>query len=171
MTFKNPFSTPKAQPGSGKVHLSFLPPSTQSLTTFSYQYPLKLISPDSHTITTTNSQTTHPITTIFLLTYGGGLLPTDHINLSITLNSSTRLALLTQGSTKIFKSESQAPLPPSAFQAPSTIPASSTSQIITATLHPSSSLCYLPGLSLHATSDLLCRSPRLIISLSPRLGQ
>jgi urease accessory protein len=41
--------------------------------------------------------------TIFLLTYGGGIVAGDTIDLDIRLESGTRLVLLTQGSTKIFK--------------------------------------------------------------------
>lgn len=41
---------------------------------------------------------------LYLLTYGGGLLPGDRIDVSITLRSRTRLVVTTpQGSTKIYK--------------------------------------------------------------------
>ena len=46
----------------------------------------------------------HLVYLIFLLTYGGGLVGGDAISVSITLAPSTRLALVTQGSTKLFKS-------------------------------------------------------------------
>ncbi|KAL9048217.1 MAG: hypothetical protein Q9162_007819 [Coniocarpon cinnabarinum] len=45
-----------------------------------------------------------PVYTVFLLSYGGGLVAGDVIDLTIHLDSNTRLNLLTQGSTKIFKS-------------------------------------------------------------------
>ncbi|KAL9087816.1 MAG: hypothetical protein Q9159_003412 [Coniocarpon cinnabarinum] len=45
-----------------------------------------------------------PVYTVFLLSYGGGLVAGDVINLTIHLDSNIRLNLLTQGSTKVFKS-------------------------------------------------------------------
>lgn len=71
---------------------------------------------------------------LFLLTYGGGLLSTDHIALTLTLSASTRLTLITQGSTKIYKPSS-----------PSSPPSQKTStQNLTCTLHPNSALFYAP---------------------------
>jgi urease accessory protein len=44
---------------------------------------------------------------LYLLTYGGGLLPGDHIEVSIKLDPRTRMVVTTpQGSTKIFKTDS-----------------------------------------------------------------
>lgn len=94
----SPFPPPSAVPGTGQISLTYHPPTTQSLSTLTYQYPLKLISPDPHL-----SPSHHPITTVFLLSYGGGLVGGDTLTLDITLHPRTRLVLLTQGSTKIFK--------------------------------------------------------------------
>lgn len=53
-------------------------------------------------VSTSASQPVH----LYLLTYGGGLLPGDQIDVSITLEPRTRLVVTTpQGSTKIFKTE------------------------------------------------------------------
>lgn len=41
--------------------------------------------------------------TVFILTYGGGLVAGDTVDFSVNLAPTTRLILLTQGSTKIFK--------------------------------------------------------------------
>jgi urease accessory protein len=41
--------------------------------------------------------------TVFILSYGGGIVAGDCIDLSVRLEANTRLVLLTQGSTKIFK--------------------------------------------------------------------
>ncbi|KAF2425742.1 UreD-domain-containing protein [Tothia fuscella] len=97
----SPFAPSSSQPGHGKILLSLLPPSIPILQTCSYQYPLKLIAP--HALTINN----HIIYTVFLLTYGGGLVAGDALNLSIHLDPNTRLVLLTQGSTKIFKTPSR----------------------------------------------------------------
>ena len=91
----SPFSISERLPaGSGNVRLT-----AHGLETVSFQYPLKLISPDRHL----SSDEKH-VTVLFLLTYGGGLVGGDRIKLRIELEDSTHLTLLTQGSTKIFKS-------------------------------------------------------------------
>lgn len=41
---------------------------------------------------------------MFLLSYGGGLVGGDNVNLSIEVNASAKLSIVTQGHTKIFKS-------------------------------------------------------------------
>ena len=121
------------------------------LTAFEYQYPLKLISPDPHSVKANlvysdgdDSQPFNvPITTVFLLTYGGGLLAGDTIDLTVTLDQNTRLALLTQGSTKIFKTDNKASSAPPTFinSHQSTKP---TSQTLNVKLSAHSALCYLP---------------------------
>lgn len=161
---RNPFAKSRAKSGEGEIVLSLLPPGKQVLTKFEYQYPLKLISPDPHKVTlpnddhdarSKNSTRDVPITTVFLLTYGGGLIAGDNINLTATLEPHTRLALLTQGSTKIFKSKSstfattatsttgqtlQLPVA-SPFATSSNQP---TRQTLNVKISPHSSLCYLP---------------------------
>lgn len=153
---RNPFlSTPTQEAGHGEVHLALLPPSTPVLQTLTYQYPLKLISPtpipvtpgqtlavakkDSPDPTHRSEQHGHDdangtpppnlVHTLYILTYGGGIVAGDAISLSVTLAPSTRLILLTQGSTKIFRSPAAA---------------TTSKQDMRATLHPGSALCYLP---------------------------
>ncbi|KAJ9654378.1 hypothetical protein H2198_006540 [Neophaeococcomyces mojaviensis] len=152
---KNPFAKSNAIPGKGDVVLSLLPPDKQVLTTFTYQYPLKLISPDPHIITITQPDQDPKdtkdqdvqtkviqVTTIFLLTYGGGLIAGDSINLTLTINPHTRLALLTQGSTKIFKTAHT----PTTLASTSLVSQQSrpTRQILDVKIMPHSSLVYLP---------------------------
>ncbi|KAJ9501332.1 hypothetical protein H2202_003126 [Exophiala xenobiotica] len=95
---QSPFAPSSSLPGAGEIILCLLPPGRQVLQTFKYQYPLKLIAPKPHS----SSDDKH-VTIAFLLTYGGGLVGGDQINLKIELQDATRLALLTQGSTKLFK--------------------------------------------------------------------
>ena len=70
-----------------------------------YKYPLKIISRapgfvPQHSAVSAPSRPVH----LYLLTYGGGLLPGDHIDVSVTLEPKTRMIMSTpQGSTKIFK--------------------------------------------------------------------
>lgn len=95
----SPFGPSSSKAGQGIIHISVLPPATPTISTLSYTYPLKLIAP-SPTILP-GSQI---VLLIFLLTYGGGLVAGDAIDLTIILSAQTRLALVTQGSTKAFKS-------------------------------------------------------------------
>ncbi|KAF1981258.1 hypothetical protein K402DRAFT_386755 [Aulographum hederae CBS 113979] len=146
----NPFAGSSSKPGFGKIILSVLPPDKPVLETVSYQYPLKLIAPSPIIVSPRhsrssgstledkeagdhsspdNQQRSYLVHTVYLLTYGGGLVAGDAINLTTTLARSTRLILLTQGSTKIFKSPD-----------PSVI----SKQFMNATLLPGSALCYLP---------------------------
>lgn len=64
--------------------------------TITYQYPLKLISP--------SPSVEHKSVLVFLLSYGGGLVGGDSVNLYIAVKSGSKLSLVTQGHTKIFKS-------------------------------------------------------------------
>jgi len=96
---RSPFAASSAIPGTGDIVLSSLPPGKQVLTSLTYQYPLKLIAPDPH-----HASDEKHVTVVFLLTYGGGLVGGDKISLKVELQDSTRLVLLTQGSTKIFRS-------------------------------------------------------------------
>lgn len=110
MPIKSPFESSIAKPGHGEVTLGLLPPSVPTVTTLTYKYPLKLLTrtpgfvPESSAL----SSPSRPVH-LYLLTYGGGLLPGDHIDVSVTLGPRTRMVVSTpQGSTKIFKTETNA---------------------------------------------------------------
>ncbi|KAF1355917.1 UreD-domain-containing protein [Lizonia empirigonia] len=105
MSFTSPFAKSTSKPGHGSIIVDILPPHTPVLRTVAYQYPLKLIAPDplpppNHSTTADAPRLIH---TVFLLTYGGGIVAGDSIDLDVHLDHGTRLLLLTQGSTKIFK--------------------------------------------------------------------
>ena len=117
-----PFSTVSLPPGHGEIHLSMLPLANPTFSTLTYSYPLKLLPSDPHLLRPSSKiqgddtqvlenstrniiPTTVPL--LFLLTYGGGIVAGDTISLSIRLDPSTRLAIATQGSTKIFKAVPQ----------------------------------------------------------------
>ncbi|GAB7347088.1 hypothetical protein MBLNU459_g3219t1 [Dothideomycetes sp. NU459] len=133
----NPFPPTTSNPGNGIVYLALLPPSTPVLRTVTYQYPLKLISPSPITVTpsrnvsksSSSNALTHLVHTLYLLTYGGGIVAGDTISLKITLESWTKLVLLTQGSTKIFKSPGRDLL---------------SRQDTNFNVFPGAALCYLP---------------------------
>ncbi|KAF1973864.1 UreD-domain-containing protein [Bimuria novae-zelandiae CBS 107.79] len=105
MSFISPFAASTVKAGYGSIELAVLPPDTPVLRNVSYQYPLKLVAPDPQPPPKYGTDSGAPplVHTVFLLTYGGGIVAGDAINLSVSLEGRTRLALLTQGSTKIFK--------------------------------------------------------------------
>ncbi len=123
---KSPFAPSASSPGIGKIRVSGLPPRKQILTELTYQYPLKLIAPDPHTST---GDPQHTVTVVFLLTYGGGLVGGDKIQLDVALENDTRLVLVTQGSTKLFKSPTRSVV---------------SAQTLNVTVAEGASLCYLP---------------------------
>lgn len=124
---ENPFAGSSSKAGHGNVRLTLLPPKNPVLEKLSYQYPLKLIAPDALAVEVEGQR--EVVHTVFLLTYGGGLVAGDEIDLHISLAETTKLVLLTQGSTKIFKSEHDHVL---------------TKQRMSVSLGPQSALCYLP---------------------------
>ncbi|KAK6536518.1 hypothetical protein TWF281_000746 [Arthrobotrys megalospora] len=107
--------------GDGLIHVRVLPPSKLTLHQLNYKYPLKLISPAP-------SQWAKSLT-VFVLSYGGGLVSGDAVNLRVVVEKGGRLCLQTQGSTKIFK------------QTPSSPP---TIQRMTVRIQPGASFLLLP---------------------------
>ncbi|KAJ4306259.1 cohesin complex subunit [Collariella sp. IMI 366227] len=93
---KSPFPKSSSADGEGHIVVRCLPQGISGLETFTYQYPLKLITPMRP------SETKSAL--VFLLSYGGGLVGGDKVDLSIDIKAGARLSLATQGHTKIFKS-------------------------------------------------------------------
>ncbi|KAG6851217.1 hypothetical protein H0H93_015227 [Arthromyces matolae] len=83
----------QAGPGVGRISLVSYG-SSATFSEMSYTYPLKLLAPRI-------SQ--DGIAVVYLLTYGGGLVGGDEVQLSVDVDSRTMLVLLSQGSTKVFK--------------------------------------------------------------------
>ncbi|KAF3902820.1 hypothetical protein AA313_de0205806 [Arthrobotrys entomopaga] len=107
--------------GDGLIHVRVLPPSKLTLYQLNYKYPLKLISPAP-------TQWAKSLT-VFVLSYGGGLVSGDAVNLRVVVEDRGKLCLQTQGTTKIFK------------QIPSSPP---TIQRMTIRIHPNASFLLLP---------------------------
>ncbi|KAF2995725.1 hypothetical protein E8E13_004657 [Curvularia kusanoi] len=107
MTFTSPFAKSTSKPGHGSIIVEVLAPDAPVLKEVSYQYPLKLIAPEPLPPPDRSSDADTPrlVHTVYLLTYGGGIVAGDSIDLDVHLDHKTRLLLLTQGSTKIFKTE------------------------------------------------------------------
>lgn len=95
----SPFPRSASAPGEGDLVVRLLPHDMSALSTVTYQYPLKLVSP---------SPSAHQKSVlVFLLTYGGGLVGGDQVNLRINVQVNSKLSIATQGHTKIFKSPSR----------------------------------------------------------------
>lgn len=95
----SPFPKSSSAPGEGHLVVGLLPHAISALSTITYQYPLKLISP--------SPTSTQKSVLVFLLTYGGGLVGGDQVHLQITVQPQAKLSIVTQGHTKIFKSPSR----------------------------------------------------------------
>lgn len=95
----SPFPASASAPGDGTITVKRLPNGHSHLEGITYQYPLKLISPPR------NHQQDKSVL-VFLLSYGGGLVGGDTVNLAIQVQRDARLSIVTQGHTKIFKSAS-----------------------------------------------------------------
>jgi urease accessory protein len=130
MSKSSPFASSSSLPGHGSIILSILPGSIPVLEILSFQYPLKLIAPSALKLPSHDKATLSSlIHTVYLLTYGGGLVAGDSIDLLVSLAAETRLILLTQGSTKIFKSPARTVL---------------TTQTTIFEISNHAALCYLP---------------------------
>ncbi|KAI9158709.1 urease accessory protein [Paramyrothecium foliicola] len=94
----SPFPKSSSSAGGGCIVAATLPAGGSGLETITYQYPLKLISP--------SPSANEKSVLVFLLSYGGGLVAGDSVDLSVHVRSGARLSLVTQGHTKVFKSPS-----------------------------------------------------------------
>ncbi|KAJ4996116.1 putative urease accessory protein ureD-like [Colletotrichum sp. SAR 10_66] len=94
----SPFPKSSSAAGEGEIVAQLLPNGLSGLQAMSYQYPLKLISP--------SPAADQKCVLVFLLSYGGGLVGGDSVNLSMRVLPHAKLGVVTQGHTKIFKSPS-----------------------------------------------------------------
>ncbi|KAI1856169.1 hypothetical protein JX265_011884 [Neoarthrinium moseri] len=92
---KSPFPKSTSSPGEGCIVVKSSPNRVSALESITYQYPLKLISP--------SFKHDQKSVLVFLLSYGGGLVGGDQVNLAIDLQPDARLSIVTQGHTKVFK--------------------------------------------------------------------
>ncbi|KAK3994681.1 putative urease accessory protein [Cladorrhinum sp. PSN332] len=92
----SPFPKSSSSPGEGHIVAKSLPEGISGLETFSYQYPLKLISPSRPPETKS--------VLVFLLSYGGGLVAGDNVKLEVDVLANAKLTIVTQGHTKVFNS-------------------------------------------------------------------
>ncbi|KAF4634637.1 hypothetical protein G7Y89_g3457 [Cudoniella acicularis] len=117
----SPFPPSSSAPGEGCLVAELTPQKTSALSTMTFQYPLKLISP--------SPSANQKSVLVFLLTYGGGLVGGDQVHLTITVKSLSKVSIVTQGHTKIFKCPS---------------PDVTTRQTLHVTIQDGAALCLLP---------------------------
>ena len=117
----SPFPPSSSAAGEGQLIVQLLPYNISALSRMTFQYPLKLISP--------SPSAEQKSVIVFLLTYGGGLVGGDRVNLKIDIKPNARLSIVTQGHTKVFKSPS---------------PDIITRQRLRVTIHDGAALCLLP---------------------------
>ncbi|KAH9944121.1 UreD-domain-containing protein [Epithele typhae] len=86
-------SLSKLEPGQGHIALRNHG-SGNVFTHLSATYPLKLLSPNLHSPN---------VSVVYVLSYGGGLVGGDHVQLDIEVHDGAQLVILSQGSTKVFK--------------------------------------------------------------------
>ena len=84
--------------GHGEIEIRAIGKAS-SIATLSSSYPLRLLSPPGR------GQARAAL--VFSLSFGGGLVAGDHVDMRVRVHSQARLALLTQGSTKVYKSPSR----------------------------------------------------------------
>ena len=145
MPIRSPFESDIAKSGHGEVVLGLLPPSIPTLKSLTYKYPLKVLARSPGFVPRSSAQTcpSRPVH-LYLLTYGGGLLPGDHIDVSITLEERTRMVVSTpQGSTKIFKTEPTASINGQRGTPAHTVTDMSR-QLLDVRLENGAAICYLP---------------------------
>ncbi|EMD42008.1 hypothetical protein CERSUDRAFT_110547 [Gelatoporia subvermispora B] len=125
--------TPLRQLGSGKGHIALGSSGSEAiLSEMSSSYPMKLLSPK---VPGDN------VAVVYILSYGGGLVGGDQTTLTVEVRDRTKLVLLSQGSTKVFKTR-----PGARLSTPSTGGSSSsiTLQRMDVTVTSSSALFLLP---------------------------
>ncbi|CAK7263101.1 hypothetical protein SEPCBS119000_000311 [Sporothrix epigloea] len=145
----SPFPPSAATPGDGRIVACLTPNGEPGLAVVSYQYPLKLIAPPTAAGLGTlgraaageveerkgDDVTRRRSALVFLLSYGGGLVAGDQVNLAIEVQRNARLSLVTQGTTKVFKATGDG------RAAPVTVP---TRQNLTMAVAAGAGLCLLP---------------------------
>ncbi|SPO28821.1 uncharacterized protein UTRI_05135_B [Ustilago trichophora] len=92
-------------------------------TNLSFTFPLKLIAPrtsarnatfevlnpDPTSSLTTSTTKPKPVSPLYIVGYGGGLVSGDTVDLDVDVGSNSTLLILTQGSTKVFKTRDSNP--------------------------------------------------------------
>ncbi|KAG8842810.1 hypothetical protein FRB91_003909 [Serendipita sp. 411] len=91
----------KAVQGTGRAEIHVFGANVH-FSELSYTYPLKLLSPRQ--TTAARDEAAQRVAILYNLTYGGGLIGGDRVELSLNIKPDAKLVLLTQGSTKVFPS-------------------------------------------------------------------
>ncbi|GAA5904327.1 hypothetical protein JCM6882_003197 [Rhodosporidiobolus microsporus] len=127
---------PRLLPGDGQLVVSLDNQRRAVPETVDFSYPLKLIVPARRFLPR--------LQCVYVIGYGGGLVAGDRVRLKVDVKEGTTLVMLTQGSTKVFKTR-----PGRFLHAPSSLPPTSaltsTLQLYRLSVAPSSFLILLPA--------------------------
>ncbi|KAF8140373.1 UreD-domain-containing protein [Boletus edulis] len=103
-------------------------------TELSATYPLKLLSP---------KLAQDAVAIVYVLSYGGGLINGDHVKIDVNVKDGCKLVLLSQGSTKVFKTR-PGDRPSTRLGQPTHTAPNVTTYVTEATVAPGSALFLLP---------------------------
>ncbi|GAA5857156.1 hypothetical protein JCM8547_009342 [Rhodosporidiobolus lusitaniae] len=130
--------TSRLSPGDGRIVCATDNLRRALFEEVAFSYPLKLLVPKQ--VVAKRRDLQH-VQSIYVISYGGGLVAGDRVRLKVEVRSGTTLVMLTQGSTKVFRTR-----PDRYLSAPSFItPSSSTEQLYRLSVSPSSLLVLLPS--------------------------
>ncbi|WFD25277.1 hypothetical protein MNAN1_000244 [Malassezia nana] len=112
-------------------------------------FPLRLLSPTNSCEDATLNAAAYgtapqkSVGVLFMVSFGGGLVSGDHIDLDVDVGSDTRLLMLTQGSTKVYRERRGGDHPARAAQAPG--PTEISQQFIRFIVRENATLILLPA--------------------------
>ncbi|GAA5849769.1 hypothetical protein JCM3766R1_000255 [Sporobolomyces carnicolor] len=125
-------SDDELSPGDGLIVCTAGRSGRASLSTVAFSFPLKVISPAR--------QFLEHVQVAWLISYGGGLVGGDRIRMKIRVERGSTLVLLTQGSTKVFKTR-----PDRYLSSDATASGRTTRQLYRMSVAPRSFLVLLPA--------------------------
>ncbi|GAA6001753.1 hypothetical protein JCM10207_002297 [Rhodosporidiobolus poonsookiae] len=123
----------RLSPGDGLIVCSLDPQRRAAFDDLQFSYPLKLIQP--------KRRFKSDVQCVYVIGYGGGLVAGDRVRLKVSVEEGATLVMLTQGSTKVFKTRPDRYLSNFSF----TSSTSPTTQLYRLSVAPSSFLVLLPA--------------------------
>ncbi|GAA5894224.1 hypothetical protein JCM5296_004688 [Sporobolomyces johnsonii] len=124
-------------PGDGLITVSLDGQRRAVLQDVQFSYPLKLIVPSRRFLA--------QVQCVYVIGYGGGLVAGDRVRIKVQVREGATLVMLTQGSTKVFKTRAGRYLTAPSYASSSSSSVPSTSQLYRLSVAPSSLLVLLPA--------------------------
>ncbi|GAA5985711.1 hypothetical protein JCM11641_007189 [Rhodosporidiobolus odoratus] len=123
----------RLSPGDGIITCALNAQLVAGFEDIQFSYPLKLVVPSRRYLP--------HVQCIYVIGYGGGLVAGDRVRMKVEVREGSTLAMLTQGSTKVFKTRPDRYL----SDHPSSASSASTEQLYRLSVSPSSLLVLLPS--------------------------